>query len=113
MIAQLDLFSRRPAPRPNRKPQAIRATSLEARDSIRMSSNDMRKRVLAAIEARGRHGATDHELAAQIPMQLQTVNPRRGELVTAGLVVNSGRRRATLAGRSAIVWVAAAFSGAA
>jgi hypothetical protein len=88
-------------------------TSLEARDGILSLSAEMRRRVYNYIRGCGDLGACDHEISLALSMPLQTVNPRRGELVTAGLVVNSGRRRATLAGRSAIVWVAAAFSGAA
>jgi hypothetical protein len=80
-------------------------TSLEARDGILSLSAEMRRRVYNYIRGCGNLGSTDEEISTALGMQLQTVNPRRGELVNAGLVVKSDKRRATLAGRSAIVWV--------
>ncbi len=85
---------------------AIQNTSLEAHEAIKPSAATMRDRIHALIVARGWVGATDEEVVRELGMALQTVNPRRGELVKAGRVINSGRRRVTLSGRSAIVWVA-------
>ncbi len=49
-------------------------------------------------------GATDEEMQLGIPMNPSTQRPRRIELVEAGLVEDSGERRKTRGGRSAIVW---------
>jgi hypothetical protein len=43
-------------------------------------------------------------MQAELQMQGSTQRPRRVELVRAGLVVDSGLRRRTFAGRSAVVW---------
>lgn len=50
-------------------------------------------------------GATDDEIERLLDMRHQTVSARRRELVLAGLVVDSGRTRATRSGRQATVWV--------
>jgi hypothetical protein len=64
------------------------------------------EKVLAFIRSRGSYGATDRETEAALNMLASTVTPRRGELVTAGLVKDSGQRRQTPSGRAAVVWVA-------
>lgn len=81
-------------------------TSIEAANRIESSANALRARVLEYLRARGQAGATDCEMQAALQMRHQTQTPRRRELVLAGLVVDSGRKRATDSGRSATVWVA-------
>jgi hypothetical protein len=61
-------------------------------------------RVYACIVSHGAAGLTDEEIQADLHMQGSTQRPRRVELVRAGLVVDSGLRRRTFAGRSAVVW---------
>ena len=48
----------------------------------------------------------DEEIADYLKMSPSTARPRRIELVNAGLVVASDRRRPTRSGRMATVWVA-------
>ncbi len=102
---QLDLFGKLP---PHRKTD----TSLGAAVAIAPRIPELRQRVLDAIRARGKHGATDHELCGELGMIKDTVAPRRTELRDDDLVVDSGRRRPTPSGRPAIVWVAKEYSDA-
>jgi len=53
----------------------------------------------------GLEGLTDDELAISLGIPLNSTNKRRGELRDRGLVWDSGRRRQTRTGSSAIVWV--------
>lgn len=65
--------------------------------------------VRSFIASRGSMGATDEEIIeAVLPLgfAVNTIRPRRVELVRAGVVRNSGRERETRSGRDAIVWVA-------
>jgi len=64
-----------------------------------------RERVVALIELRGAHGATDEELHRILNLDPSTERPRRRELQLAGLVVDSGRQRKTASGRKATVWI--------
>lgn len=88
-------------------------TSTVAAEAIRGQAAHLRALVLAEITRRGEAGATDEEVQAALGMQGNTQRPRRGELVAAGLVVDSGRRRPTRSGKPAAVWVAAEFARAA
>lgn len=83
------------------------ATSREAAESSRESAATMRFRVYQAIRDEGPHGATDEEMQWSLRMNPSTQRPRRGELVTAGMVRDSGRTRPTSSGRRATVWVVA------
>lgn len=68
------------------------------------NADTLRSAVLDAIKAHG--GLTDEEVQDTLVMQGSTQRPRRIELVAAGLVVDSGRTRATRSGRQAVVWEA-------
>jgi hypothetical protein len=65
-----------------------------------------------------RFGAmTDEELCAMFDAgpvwaSPSSIRSRRAELVAAGVVVNTGRRRRTSSGRQAIVWNVAGDAGA-
>ena len=67
------------------------------------------RRYLDWVAARGRHGATDHEAAAGIPMPLSSVCARRNELMSEGLVVvRAGVKRLTPWDKRAFVFWAPA-----
>ena len=117
MSSQFDLF--RPAPAaPAPKPKAPAkaeipppyrkesATSIAAADAIRKSAPTLRNRVFFAIKSAGALGMTDTELEEKLKMRLQTVVPRRNELVNLGLVVDAGFTRLTPSRRHSTVWVA-------
>jgi hypothetical protein len=59
-----------------------------------------RRRVLDYITQCDDHGATDLEMQHALSLAGNSQRPRRIELVGAGLIVDSGRRR-----RGHIVWV--------
>lgn len=83
------------------------STSQQALNQIRSSAANIRDRVLDAIQSFGADGLTTNECAALIDIDKGTVQPRTSELFTAGLIQDSGRRRANDSGKNAIVWVAA------
>jgi hypothetical protein len=82
-------------------------TEREAALAAYETSAATRARVYRFIRDRGEAGACDHEVEAALGLRVQTVTPRRLELVELGLVVKTDGRRLTPRGRSAIVWKAA------
>ncbi|MBX3405061.1 MAG: hypothetical protein KF699_16745 [Phycisphaeraceae bacterium] len=87
-------------------------TSEVAARRIAPHAAQQRADVLAVIVRAGAFGATDAEIEAATGIRAQSVSPRRGELRTLGLIVDSGRRRDTPRGRPAAVWIAARFASA-
>lgn len=81
-------------------------TSDRAALMIAEHAPSLRDRILATIRESGPDGLTDDEGEAMLGIIAQTYTPRRGELVRAGLVRDSGERRPTSSGRPAAVWVA-------
>ena len=81
-------------------------TSKAAALAIQPKAGTLRARVLRHLEACGSAGATDEELQVALNMNASTERPRRIELEKAGLVEKTDRRRPTLSGRSAAVYVA-------
>jgi len=63
-------------------------------------------RVLRCIVAAGVDGITDEQVSDRIGMSLNTVRPRRLEMVERGLVMDSGDTTVTASGASAILWLA-------
>ncbi len=97
MGEQLDLFG---APR-----VAGSDTSAAAAELIEPTAGTLRHRVLSFLRERDNYGATDDETQLALSMNPSTQRPRRIELVRAGLVWDSNRRRPTTSGRQAAVWV--------
>lgn len=92
------------------------STSHAAAQSVHESwSAVLRGRVLALLDLGA--GYTDEELADAYwlrydePATPSGLRTRRAELVTAGMVADSGERRPTRGGRAAIVWEAAFTCG--
>jgi predicted ArsR family transcriptional regulator len=81
-----------------------RTTSLAARGSARPAATQ-RARIFVYLVRRGNAGATLEELESVLMLPGNTVRPRRLELEEKGLVADSGKRRSTVSGRLAIVWV--------
>jgi hypothetical protein len=80
------------------------ATSRAAAKAIQPCTQTLRWQVLGCIKRSLEYGCTDEEIQTQLGMAGSTQRPRRTELVSAGLVVDSGRTRRTASGRQAIVW---------
>ena len=81
--------------------QAHSGTSREAASAIKGKSARLRQQVLDELR---RNPATDEELANVLNLSGNTARPRRVELVEIGIVEDSGQRRKTASGRSAVVW---------
>ena len=80
-------------------------TSLAAAESIKPRVGPMHRLVLEHLSFFA--GATDEELQGDLDMLANTQRPRRRELQLWGLIVDSGKTRATRSGRQAVVWVLA------
>lgn len=82
------------------------ATSRAAAVAIAPHAETLRAWVLREIQSCGFEGCTDQECQELMCIDPGTQRARRVELVQAGLVRDSGRTRATRAGRKATVWIA-------
>lgn len=78
-------------------------TSRNAAEEAKKFSGTQRYRVFEFIQ--GNAGATDDQIMNGLGLKMNSVLPRRGELVEKGLVIDSGRTRKTRANRDAIVWI--------
>lgn len=105
-----DSIARLAALRPPARHTAPPGTSDLAARRIAAHAGSLRALVLLHITTCGEHGATDDEGEIALDIRPQTYTPRRRELVRLGLVVDSGKRRPTLTGRPAAVWVAAKYA---
>jgi hypothetical protein len=83
-----------------------RPTSAAAAASVALRSGTQRFRVMQALAAAGADGATDEELGQATNLELNSVRPRRLELVEAGYALDTGDTRPTRQGLAAAVWVA-------
>lgn len=88
-MSQLDLFG----PRPGIVGAGHPDTSRAAARGITPRTGTQRRRVLDHIARCGTEGATDAELQEALGLNGNSERPRRIELVEAGLIVDSGRRR--------------------
>ena len=105
--AQPDLFGALAARVPSQWPD----TSVSAAASLQPDAPTIRLEVLRAIRAAGDQGLTADEVALRLRLTPFTTRPRCTELRAAGLIEDSGRRRANASGRQAIVWLAARRQG--
>jgi hypothetical protein len=92
---------------PGEPPPAQRhsETSLAAAAAIEPDAATLRGKCLDHL----RHapdGATDEEQQEDLRMNPSTQRPRRIELLKAGWIRDSGKRRPTRSGRQAVVWIA-------
>jgi hypothetical protein len=109
---QLDLLGPPPRPDPDQPgvklPALPRTTQVQAALRALPSSGSKRGVLLAMFQSIHRvngGGYTDDELARYTTWGLNTIRPRRLELVEAGWVRDSGETRPTQGGSPAIVWV--------
>lgn len=85
-------------------------TSRVAAGRIAGHAGTLRAAVLSMLRERGEHGATDQEIQDALQLPSNTEIPRRWELVNAGAVVASGRKRKTRSNCPATVWVLSEFA---
>ncbi len=80
-------------------------TSKDAATLLQSRSTDS-ELVYEFIVRQGSHGATDNEIQIATGLPANSQPTRRNQLVRMRLVRATVRRRATVSGRQAIVWVA-------
>jgi hypothetical protein len=97
----------RPPEKPVGLPHSGSDTSREAAERMVSAASAQAARVFHFIAERGKEGATDHEVQAELGMTGDSERPRRWSLHRAGLIRDSGQRRKSPAGRQAIVWIKA------
>lgn len=95
-----DVSEDRPGPSHHNAPE----TSAQAALANAPRSGTQRARVLAALVRYG--GMTDDDIGTLLNLSGNAVRPRRGELVAAGFVKDSGDRMPSDMGNPAVVWVA-------
>ena len=83
-------------------------TSREAARKARRRVSFIRSRVIECFESAGAAGLSDEELFDTSGIAPNSARSRRIELTCAGLLRDSGRRRKTASGATAVVWVAEA-----
>jgi predicted transcriptional regulator len=81
-------------------------TSKAAATEARSKTMLIRAQVLSYLRTRGSIGCTDEEMQELLGLPQNTQRPRRVELFQRGLIIDSGVRRKTKSGRTAVVWVA-------
>lgn len=81
-----------------------RDTSRQAAESVLPHTGTARRRVFDALARFRDRGMTDEDLQRYLAMSPNSTRPRRIELVEQGLVIDSGERRPTDSGASAVVW---------
>jgi hypothetical protein len=81
-------------------------TSKAAAQVAQSGAKTLREQVYQTIVNAGAEGHTDFELVAKLNIPLQTVIPRRRELVLDVRVKDSGKTRQSPSDRAATVWVA-------
>ena len=79
-------------------------TSHKAADLNKEARDIIRERVYQYLKRMGEYGATDYELEKALNVIRTSAGKRRGELMKAGLVVETDRRRKTTGKATAIVW---------
>ena len=100
MNEQLSIFDLPPLPYVRHS-----ETSKEAAIKAEPASGTQRRRVLEELRKHPA-GLTDEQMQALLGMNPSTQRPRRVELEKSGQVIDSGIKRPTQSGRSAVVWVA-------
>jgi hypothetical protein len=83
-----------------------RKTSREAWDSTQPYRRERTRKVFNAIKAAGERGLTGDEIEVQERILHQSLGSVLVELSDVRAIIDSGRKRATRTGRSAIVWIA-------
>lgn len=81
-------------------------TAAAAAAKAKPGSGTQRGRVLRCIVDAGAEGVTDDQVRDRLGLELNTIRPRRLELVEAGYVIDSGDTRMTPSGNPAVVWLA-------
>lgn len=104
-VEQLSVFDFNPLD--NRIPgyrKRGKATEKQASKDAFPHSGSQRLKVLMKLAEAGAVGATDYELGTSLGILRTSAGKRRKELLEDGLVTDTGERRITDTGSSAVVW---------
>lgn len=99
-------LSRPSQPRTGKHHRNARRTEADAAFRVATKTGQQRVAIIEALVDRGSEGYIDHELAKLLNLPLQSINPRRGELVEGGWVEDSRKTRKGPNERLCTVWVA-------
>lgn len=86
--------------------EGAKPTSVAAAESVKPKSGTQRWRVLRVIAYAGEEGVTDEQIMERTGLPLNTVRPRRLELVEGGYALDSGDTRPMASGHQGTVWLA-------
>jgi hypothetical protein len=100
-MAQQDIFTLIHTPTAGTDTSIRAAAMVTKRHRAAPRGTSQIERVLAAVRRRPQ---TDEELETDLALTGNSIRPRRRDLVTRGLIRDSGRRRPTRSGGEAIVW---------
>lgn len=84
-------------------------TSEHAAESVAQAALNREAKALALITANGAHGCTADEVADTFEWERYSSRPRLSGLKAQGKIVDSGKRRKAISGRSQAVWVLPEF----
>ena len=98
----LPLFDTIEAPEPI--PDPIPHFTEPAEQHAAETRHNQRKEVLEHFIKRGNYGSTDYETGLDLKILRTSAGKRRKELCQDGMIVDSGTRRKTDTGSTAIVW---------
>lgn len=89
-------------------PPYVRESDTSEAAAIRIAPDaaTLRGQAFSMIKRLGRRGATCWEVEVDLQMRHQTASARIRELALSGHLVDSGERRKTGSGSSAVVWIA-------
>ena len=82
-------------------------TSVAAAIALTPKLGRLQRLAQSAIGEAGPRGLTADELAMWLSTDRWSIQPRTSELRRKGLIRDSGQRRSNVAGKLAIVWIAA------
>jgi len=88
------------------EPPWVRHSATSRQSAVEIKAPAVNLRALVYGEIINTGGATDQEIQQALNLDPSTQRPRRVELVHMGQVRDSGRKRKTVSGRMAVVWVA-------
>ena len=79
-------------------------TSIAAAEDLAPAAGRLQRMVLDAIAAAGPLGRSTNEIADQLELDRNSIQPRTSELRSKRLIADSGLRRRNANGKRAIVW---------
>lgn len=83
----------------------VQQTSLDAFERIKPSLGERQRQVLRVFLLNRRKSYTNHELARELKLEINTVVPRVYELREKGLLVLAGKRPCSITHHDCLAWM--------